>query len=128
MKYDISVDENNAQFVVRTQGPIKLEVEKLMLPEIVSHPKWNGRFNLLFDHSNSTLEHLQAIDIQQLSDLIRQYSESFGDIKIAIVLSTDLNYGLGRMWQAYTSCHVSCDMCIFRTLEDAQGWLQENYS
>ena len=123
MKYEIEIDECRNLFIIHTNGAIELEVEKSMIYEVVSHPKWNSQYNLLFDHSKSSLENFQVIDIQKLSNLLISHSDQLGLIKLAIVFSTDLNYGMGRMWEAYTRYDVKFDIEIFRTYAEAELWL-----
>jgi len=123
MKYEIVIDKPKKLFIIYTNGEIELEVEKNMIYDVVSHPMWNSQYNLLFDHTNSSLANFQTIDIQELSKLLKSQSEQLGMIKLAIVLSTDLNYGLGRMWEAYTRYDVKCDIEIFRTYAEAELWL-----
>lgn len=126
MKYDITIDEVRDLFVVHTVGPIELEIEKNMVCDVIGHPRWGDKFNIIFDHSESSLDHLQAIDIQKLSNIIKNRSVELGYVKLAIVLSTDLSYGLGRMWEAYTSDFVECDIAIFRSYNEAETWLKPN--
>ena len=123
MKFEILCDEKKGLFVARTEGPVQLDDEELMIRDILAHPQWSNHFNLLFDHTESTLEHLLAIDIQTLSGLIKSYSAELQVSKLAMVLSSDLNYGLGRMLEAYTSDYMSCEIAITRTREEAETWL-----
>ena len=123
MKFEILCDEQQGLFIAQTEGPIQLEDEELMIMGILAHPQWSSDFNLLFDHTESTLEHLLAIDIQKLSDLIKSYSAELQISKLAMVLSSDLNYGLGRMLEAYTSDYMACEIAITRTRKEAESWL-----
>lgn len=125
MEYEISINEFSSLFVVKTNGPIDLETERLMLSEVVLHPRWDGCFNLLFDRTESTLHHLTADDIKKLSELMKEYSGLLGNIKIAIVLSSNLNFGLGRMLEAYMSYDMKCRVCILHTTMEAEHWLDE---
>lgn len=123
MKYEIMIDEQRNIFIANTNGAIDIEAEKDMIYDVISHPKWNSQYNLLFDHSNSSLENFQTIDIQKLSRLLKNQSEKLGMIKLGIVLNSDVNYGMGRMWEAYTRYDVKCDIKIFRTYTEAELWL-----
>lgn len=98
MKYEIIHDDSKGLLVVHTEGAIELEVENEMILDVIAHPMWSRKFNVLFDHSHSSLDHLKTIDIQKLSNVIKHNSAKLGKIKIAIVLSSDLSFGLGRMW------------------------------
>ena len=117
------IDEQRNLFIANTNGAIEIEVEKDMIYDVISHPKWNGQYNLLFDHSNSSLGSFQTIDIQKLSKLLKNKSEQLGMIKLGIVLCSDVNYGMGRMWEAYTRYDVKCEIMIFRTYTEAELWL-----
>ena len=41
--------------------------------------------------------------------------------------SENLTYGLGRMFQSQSEMHrVPFDVMIFRTMEEAEGWLEDD--
>lgn len=123
MKYNIEVDQDRGQFIVHAQGHIDTEAEKCMFDEIIAHPMWSAQFNLLFDHSHCHWGHLSSDDIVYRAKLIGQLSRHFNDRKMAIVLSTDLDYGLGRMLEAFTYKNLNGTLHIFRSVNEAETWL-----
>ena len=44
--------------------------------------------------------------------------------RVAIVVSSDLAFGLGRMFQAYCNAAPN-EVMIFRSMEEAEGWVSE---
>ena len=44
--------------------------------------------------------------------------------RVAIVVSSDLAFGLGRMFEAY--CGVAPnEVMVFRSMEEAEGWVSQ---
>ena len=123
MKYDIDVNQKYGQVVICTHGNLDTESEKSMFAEIIAHPECLTRFNLLFDHSHCRWGHLSNDEIRNRAQSIVNFSHYFDDGKIAIVLSTDLDFGLGRMLEAYTAEHLHGHMKIFRNRNQAESWL-----
>ena len=124
MHYDISVDTDKLRFIVRAREPVDLQQVDAMFRDIVSHQCWACQHDILLDYSASSLDHLHPSDIISMADMIREYSELIGPVKLAIVLNGDVNFGMGRMWQAYASYHMPCETGIFRNLREADTWLQ----
>ena len=123
MEYDIKVDNDSARFVVRIRGSVDVKGTRILFNELVSHAAWDNCYDLILDCSHGQLESLTLADIQNLADLLQEFIADSVDIRLAIVLTTDLNFGLGRMWQAYSSYYLKCDICIFRTLHEVENWL-----
>lgn len=60
-----------------------------------------------------------GVAAREASRLIQQNPE----IRVAIILPTDLEYGMGRMWQSRTKESDDKTMLV-RTMEEARKWLE----
>ena len=123
MKYSINVNKKRGQVVVQVQGDLDAEMEKCMFNDIITHPMWSAHYNLLFDHSDCHWGHLSNNEIRNRAQLISKLSQHFDESKMAIVLSSDLDFGLGRMLEAYTFEELSGKIHIFHNLNEADSWL-----
>lgn len=123
MRYNITVYNEDAFFKVDIMSNVNLDRINVMLSDIVRHKRWRQGLNILLDYSRARMEHLTPTDIVSLADLFRSYSDMMADSKLAMVLTSDVNYGLGRMWQAYTASHISCEIGVFRNMDEAKFWL-----
>lgn len=70
------------------------------------------------------LEHqASSEDIKTVSDLIASYSDTVRGLKLALVVSEPVMYGMMRMLQARLDT-VPLDVGVFYELDDAKRWLE----
>ncbi len=64
-------------------------------------------------------------DIERVIILAKKYSGSRKNGKTAIVGPKDIDYGMGRMYQAYADIEdLPYEYRIFRSFKEAMGWLE----
>jgi hypothetical protein len=61
-------------------------------------------------------------DIRKYFNLIFQYKEKLKGIRVAVVVSDDVAYGLTRMLQAHTD-RLPLEIGVFRDIDEATTWL-----
>ena len=123
MKYNIDVNQVRGQFIIQAQGDLDAKEETHIFADIIAHPKWTAQFNILFDHRHCYWGHLSINEIRNRAYLMSEWSQNFDHRKIAIVLSGDLDFGLGRMLEAYTFEKLNGSMHIFKNIDEAESWL-----
>jgi len=79
--------------------------------------------NLLADHTRSSAMELKTNEIIILSDIAMEYNVVLNERKFAVVLGSDPEYGMGRMWEGYTDMKVNFEIMIFRNIDKAKEWL-----
>lgn len=72
------------------------------------------------DHFNLTSIGIQT-NVNAASEIIRQNK----DLIVAFVLPTDVEYGMGRMWQAHADVY-GIKSCVCRTRAEADAWINAN--
>ena len=123
MKYNIDVNQVREQFIIQAQGDLDAKEEKRIFSDIIAHPECTTQFNLLFDHRHCHWGRLSNSEIRNRAHLMIELSQNFDHRKIAIVLSGDLDFGLGRMLEAYTFEELNGSMHIFNNIDEAKSWL-----
>jgi hypothetical protein len=61
-------------------------------------------------------------DIEKIADQDKNAEKFLGQIAIAVVAVKDFDFGLSRMWEAYTGTS-GIDTMVFRDLLTAQKWI-----
>jgi len=83
---------------------------------------------VLWDIREGSLVSLSSNDLQMIVKRGAQFADRRRGGRTAIVCSKDLDYGLSRMFQAFASLqHIPFEIDVFRNLEEAREWLNENW-
>lgn len=78
----------------------------------------------LWDFTDADLSGLSAHDIQMIADFVAAHAQERVGSKAALVFSSDLDYGLGRMIDAQVEMELSpVSLQSFKNKEAAQQWL-----
>jgi len=125
MEYKISFDEKLSLFLIQTTGDITIEDDRSCIEDLVTHPKWNQKYPLIVDRRKSTTKQLTANDMHLIADMVKEFGDRLGPTKIAIVMGTELDYGMGRMFEILTSGDVPFNMRICRSMEEAVSWIRQ---
>ena len=124
MEYEIH--QRNGFVEVVTHGDGDVEVFQEILNEVLRHPDWRPGTPVLIDHSDLNAGPLTVDGMKSLADMIHDARVELGSSRMAILVSEDLEYGLGRMWQVYIEGKWNGASEIFRSREDAVGWLMHD--
>jgi len=81
----------------------------------------------IVDRSNCTEYCLTAEDVRIISEQDKGASRINRNITIIFVSPTDLQYGMSRMWQAYTT-ETGFQSKIFKDRESAEEWMKEKFN
>jgi len=121
MPASVKVDPSKKLFIIRMEGKITADDLKKLARNLKNHPQFNPTFDRLID--------LSAIEKMEISsEVVRQLAVSsettFDDSsRRAIVASSDFMYGISRMYQTITNRLKQTR--VFRTIEEARQWLEE---
>ena len=87
----------------------------------------NTTLNVLWDFTEVDLSNISTDELRQFVREIRIYDDSRERDKTALVFSTDLGYGLGRMVEAFSEIeNMPFELRSFRSMEKAEEWLGLN--
>lgn len=123
MAYDIFTNDQDSLVTVRTQGDLEAEefYEMIKKTEVVCREK--GIRNALVDHSASTVRNISSEEVHSVALLCAILNDAMSGGKLAVVLIHDVDFGLGRMWESYTTNKLSYTSRLFRNLTEAEEWL-----
>lgn len=89
----------------------------------------NTTDNLLIDLRNSALDNITPDHVINLCKYAKSRANGSGRVngKTALVGSSDLQFGIGRMFETYSEIEESSiKVSVFRSMEKALSWLEED--
>ena len=85
--------------------------------------------NVIWDASNGTVETIGKEDLRSIAKFLKSGHGMRTGGKTALVGPEDLDFGIGRMFQAYATLeNLTVQYRIFRTLDGALAWIGEEHS
>lgn len=79
---------------------------------------------LLWDLRYASIASLSVDQISNIASLSIEYEDMMKGGKIALVASTDIDFGLARIYEAHTA-GLHRNLMVFRTYEEATEWIEE---
>lgn len=76
------------------------------------------------DFSEVTDFSLQTVDVQKLAKICIGASNHNAEITLVVIMPKDIEFGIGRMWEAYLD-DIPWKVMIVRTREEAEAWLNK---
>ncbi len=121
MQTDISYDRQNKLLVVKISGRIEFDKIKQFAQESFRSGKIPLDTNALYDLTEVDFSDIDS-DFEQRLIMFREQLNR-GDAKIACLVSSDLGYGLGRMYEALSD-NLPQQVRVFRDPVQAENWLK----
>jgi hypothetical protein len=103
----------------------KITVDEIMIEgaRMFAETEWENGFNVLCDYREATEFEPIKEDIQRISDQDKAHEPLFDKSKCAIVATSDLVFGLSRMWEIL-SHNTNLTTNVFRDIREAIDWLE----
>ncbi len=122
MPIEYVIDEKADVLRVRRHGHISTHDEELACRERSEDPRIRPGMSVLVDCRE--VEPPDSTEtIKYLADCVARNSAALQCGPVAIVVASDVEYGMARMYLAYTDL-VHPDTEVFRDLESAEAWLR----
>ncbi len=122
MPYEIAIENNGSRIITRYYG-------KLIMPEI--NAAYDERFTdiekikkyrlLINDYTDVSEVSTDGLDVPRLARAYLWASTHNSEVVVVNVMPTDLEFGLGRMWEGYVS-DMPWKENVVRTREEARSW------
>jgi hypothetical protein len=121
MRTEHRIDAARGVLYWKASGSFTLQELLEALSEVMDHPDYRPDMKSLNDLREITLP-FSTPEVQTVADLLKKSSSLIGEGKVAVVLTHDAAYGMGRAFQVYAeSC--SAEIQIFRDMQAACDWL-----
>ena len=109
---------------IRITGPLDKQDLLRAFDTVVADKRYRKGMSRLWDYRGADLS---ALDSDAIADLTRQpmkYSAGVDDVKVAFVVGRKLEYGLSRMFEAF-SADGRTSIDVFYDMEEAEAWLTD---
>lgn len=123
MQHHIEYDPEANVLIGTTSGAATLEGVRNFAAAFAAHPDLPNCIGMISDHRSLDAESLSSADIRSVVDCVLTYNDEFRGKRYAHVVSRDLQYGLGRMFQILGEESFPFPMHVCRTLEEAGAWI-----
>ena len=121
MKYEIIEHEGFVEVI--TSGDADLATFRDFLSDILSLDTWVPGTPLLTNHTRLNSGPLTVDDIDRMASLAGDARVALGPLRLASLVSRDLEFGLARMWEVYVEEKWDGETAVFRSRDDAISWL-----
>jgi len=123
MNWAIKYIEDDNYVRVTSEGVFSIEEHPKCFRKLFSTAFWKPGLNLLFDHRHFdfgiiNLEIMRAVSIHFL-----QVSEQLGAGRLALLMKSAHDFGIGRQFEMITEGKSRRDICIFREEPEAIRWI-----
>jgi hypothetical protein len=93
--------------------------------DVYNHPQFDPSFNSIWDFSK--VENIQRISLDQLEKIVAYVvwkRSKYNKVRTAIVVSSDIDFGLAKLYEREVEAANQADISIFHNLNDALIWLK----
>lgn len=115
---DVRIDKTRRLIRIGVSGHFNEDFLMRILRQVESHRDFSTELDVLFDASRLSFGRLPAERFVHFANLARD-----GGHRVAIVASTDLAYGVARMYEGWTDQKRERKLHVFRSTEEALAWL-----
>ena len=117
--------------IILPDGPVKLTASGTIssadiikaLHGLLQDSQFKSGMDILWDFRQVKTENMRADQIREIVSFIKNNQEKRGaNYRVALVVSRDIDFGLARMYEAYTQ-ELPFQLQIFKELSAAEDWL-----
>lgn len=108
---------------IKASGIINVDEIIIEGARMFAETEWQNGFNILCDYRAITEFDLSNEDIKMIADRDKVHEPIFDKSKCAVVATSDLIFGLSRMWEIISE-DTSLTTMIFRDIRKAIDWLE----
>lgn len=122
---DIEIDTNRRLVLVTPAKSLTVDEACDTLRTMVALPDFRKSMPSIWDLRHTELMHINGQDIATLSKVAIELEQLRGAAKTAVVVGSDLSYGLGRMFELLNgTSHLEAR--VFRDMEAAEFWVHNH--
>ena len=122
MDFTTTFDQERKRLTVKANCMLDAHCFDKFRAFIMSYLEGTEGWNLIIDHSGNIPENL---DYRQVN-MLTTNSIVFDALKLGnfLVVVSEKHYGFGRMWEIMASDKMSCNTRVFKSIEQATGFLE----
>ncbi len=124
MPCDVSLENDGSRVFVRYYGRLTTDELYESARKRFADPQQLESFEVIMvDYSDVTEMEINDLNIKVLASCYSDASKLVSGVIVAVICPSDLQYGLGRMWQGYID-DIHWEHMVFRTHDEANTWVE----
>jgi len=127
MKWTIKWPNSLKYIQVDLLGIFSLAGARSASSEIVENTNWKNGDSILIDSTKLDMSNARSCDIESMTRMMEPLDREICMSKIALVGSSDIQFGLARQFQTLAEGHTSAIIRAFRRAADAVEWLTTTF-
>lgn len=125
MSIEIKYDQNRNMLIIAISGTSDFEDYKSALETITRSGDYPPNVRTLWDLRNADLSFANFTSIKKVVGIRTRFKQR-DNCRVALVTSSNLQFGLCRMFQMLLEGKLSHELAVFRDYEEGEKWLIEN--
>ena len=126
MDFEIHFVKEKGYFFIKVIGDTSPDDIEKSLQQVFSNPDWRKGESILYDNRRENPMQIKADGVKKIADIFIHFKDQLEGSKIALVMPKDIAFGLGRMWESHVSVAESIKTNIFRSIDKAVIWVEED--
>ena len=119
----LQIDEEKNIAYIKLSGVLSKEIVLAAFDSTVSDKRYRKGMGRLWDFRGADLDFLDSGTIVEMAQYSLRFPPGINDVKVAFVTSTELEYGLSRMFEI--SSRAKTPIRVFRGMDQAEKWMKE---
>ena len=122
---DLRIDEIKNIAYIKITGKVRSKDILEAFDLAVSSEKYKNGMGRLWDFTEIDLTSLESSAIPKMAQYSLQFPAGIRDVKVAFAVKKSMEYGLTRMFQAYSDMYAKSQVMVFDTVDKAEKWMIE---
>jgi hypothetical protein len=124
VEYEVVWGGDPEDVLITTSGDASVEQLHAAVVEAVADPRFHQGMKVLMDHTQTRWWALSNDDIRLRAALIRADALRVGRQRVAFVVGSPVDFGIGRMLHSLVEGGVEFDAKVFDSLSAGRDWLR----
>ena len=108
---------------IKASGNVSVDEIMIEGARMFAETEWENGFNILCDYREITEFDLSNEDIHKVTDQDKLHEPIFDKSKCAVVATSNLVFGLSRMWEILSQ-NTNLTTMVFKDIREAIDWLE----
>ncbi|WP_372679066.1 hypothetical protein [Desulfosarcina sp.] len=121
---DLRIDEEKNIAYIKLSGQLNRKVILSAFDLAVADNRYLHGMGRLWDFRDADLSSLKSETIVEMAQYSLRFPPGINDVKVAFLVSRDVEYGLSRMFQM--SSESKTPIQVFRAMDEVEKWMMWN--
>jgi hypothetical protein len=120
---NLRINENKNIAYINLSGQLDKKTILNAFDSVISNKKYKKGMGRLWDFRDADLSSLETETVMEMAQYSNKFPSGINDVKVALVTSSDLEYGLSRMFEMSSTSKTPIG--VFQSLNEGEIWLMK---